>query len=114
MEARTTLRCKICIVGSGPAGATLARELAGTGSEVMIVESGSRDREDSFSLTLNGIESVGAPRVLDQSKVRNRIVGGSSHTWSGRCTTLDPIDYQTRDWVPFSGWPFGPEELAPF
>ena len=114
MEAGRELRCQVCLVGSGPAGTTIAKELSAAGFHVMIVESGSRDREDPFALSLNEIESVGAPRVLESSKVRNRILGGSSHTWSGRCTTLDPMDYEARPWVPFSGWPFGPAEMQPY
>ena len=77
------------------------------------MESGKHDRQ-AQSDDLNEIENVGAPRVLDQWLVRNRIVGGSSHTWMGRCAPFDDIDYQRRSWVPYSGWPFGPEELAPY
>ena len=105
--------CDICIVGSGPAGSTLLRELAGSALRIILVESGKHDRQ-AQSDDLNEIENVGAPRVLDQWLVRNRIVGGSSHTWMGRCAPFDNIDYQRRSWVPYSGWPFGPEELAPY
>ncbi len=108
------LSSDICIVGSGPAALTIATEFAGTSHEVLVIESGSRDREDAFAIAQNRIESVGEPRVLEQQKVRNRILGGASHTWSGRCTTLDSIDYEPRDWVPFSGWPLDSEDMVPF
>ncbi len=110
----TPLICDLCIVGSGPAGLTIANELANTRHDLIVLESGSRTHEDDFAASLNEIESVGHPRVLDQRKVRNRIVGGTSHTWSGRCTAFDAIDYESRAWVPCSGWPIDAEEMKPF
>ncbi|HEV7622637.1 MAG TPA: GMC family oxidoreductase [Amnibacterium sp.] len=98
------LEADVCIVGSGPAGMTLARELAGTGRSVLLLESGGLEPDD-FADGLNEIEVVGGPRVVDQRLVRSRILGGTSHTWSGRVAALDEIDYRRRDWVPGSGWP---------
>ena len=106
--------CSVCIVGAGPAGLTLATELANTHHHVLVLESGGRSREEAFSSALNEIESTGVPRVMDQRKLRNRVLGGSSHTWSGRCIPLDPIDYEVRPWVPFSGWPVSVQEIHPF
>ena len=108
-----TLEADICIVGTGPAGATLMRELAGTRLRVIVVESGETNPV-SFAESLNEIESIGVARTLDQTIVRNRILGGTSLLWSGRCAYLDEIDYQERPWVPHSGWPLGPEEMAPY
>jgi choline dehydrogenase-like flavoprotein len=51
---------------------------------------------------------------MDQWAVRNRLVGGSSNTWSGRCAPFDEIDMQRRDWVPYSGWPFKIGDLASY
>ncbi len=103
----------VCIIGSGPAGLTLARELNGSGAKVLVLESGGRDRE-AWSETLNTIESVGAPRVMDQTLVRNRVLGGSSATWSGRAATFDELDFAVRAWIPFSGWPITRAELEPY
>ena len=107
------VECDVCIVGTGPAGVTLAAELSATRLRVTLLESGEVERTDSAD-RLNDIENVGRPRVSDQWAVRNRIVGGSSHTWGGRCAPFDEIDYEQRPWVPGSGWPFGPEELEPY
>lgn len=107
------LDCDVCIVGSGPAGGTLVRELANSGLRVILVESGDVDAQPGPG-ELNEIENIGAARALDQSVVRNRIVGGTSHAWTGRCVGLDEIDYQQRPWVPHSGWPFGPAEMTPY
>ena len=112
--AGNEFQADICIVGSGPAGLTLATELANTRMSVLVLESGGADGEHPFAAALNEIESIGAPRVMEQTKVRNRVLGGSSHTWSGRCAPFDAIDYETRPWLPCSGWPIGPGDVEPF
>jgi choline dehydrogenase-like flavoprotein len=107
------LRCDVCIIGTGPAGIAIARELSGTPLKVTILESGGFERKEEAD-ALNEIESVGWPRVMDQWLVRNRVVGGSSNTWTGRCAPFDEIDLQFRDWVPYSGWPFEMGDLLPY
>jgi choline dehydrogenase-like flavoprotein len=105
------LECDLCIVGSGPAGATLACEFAGTRTRVLLVESG--DREDRpETAALNELENVGAPRQPDQGLVRSRSFGGTAQIWTGRCGVLDPLDFEAREWVPLSGWPFERQTLA--
>jgi choline dehydrogenase-like flavoprotein len=106
-----TLRADVCIVGAGPAGMTIAQELAGTDVTVILLESGLRSPSPWID-NLNRIESVGAERVMDQTKVRNRRLGGTSSTWSGRAATLDEIDFTQREWVPQSGWPITRSSLA--
>ncbi len=110
-EINGPLETDLCILGSGPAGLTIASEFANTHVKVLVIESGGLD-EDPVYDSLGEIESVGVPRVMDQTRVRNRIVGGTSHTWSGRCSPLDEIDFEYRDWVPYSGWPITPTELS--
>src|ERR1700730_19223663 len=34
--------------------------------------------------------------------------------WGGRCMPYDAIDFESRDYVPHSGWPFGLDELMPY
>jgi choline dehydrogenase-like flavoprotein len=107
------IEADICIVGSGPAGLTIARELAGLAVQVVILESGGLVRESDTD-ALNEVESVGTERVREQWLVRNRILGGSSHTWKGRCAPFDEIDFERREWVPYSGWPITSRDLRPF
>ncbi|MDD2877782.1 MAG: GMC family oxidoreductase [Acidiphilium sp.] len=78
-----------------------------------LLESGDVVRRD-YADALDEIENAGWPRVTDQWLARNRIVGGTSHTWSGRCVPFDTIDFQTRRWVPESGWPLSAESLTPY
>lgn len=107
------LRCDLCIVGSGPAGSTIAQELSNSGLQVVLLESGGSERHADVD-TLSDIENVGRPRAKDQWSVRNRILGGSSHTWGGRCAGFDEIDFEERAWVPYSGWPIAIEDLVPY
>jgi choline dehydrogenase-like flavoprotein len=113
LAAGGPIGCDVCIVGSGPAGATLAFELADTSLRVVLVESG-RETVDRSTEGLSAIENVGAFRDPNQSVMRRRILGGASHDWNGRCATLDGIDFQSRPWVPHSGWPIAAEQLTPF
>src|SRR5258708_2821036 len=82
------LRCNVGVIGTGPAGVTIARELSNTSRRVTILESGRADRQEEAD-ALNEVENVGWPRVMDQWLVRNRIVGGTSTTWTGRCAPFD-------------------------
>src|SRR5690349_4725631 len=113
LSPQADLDCDICIIGSGPAGATIARELAQSSAQIVLLESGGTERQASVD-EFNEIENVGWPRTLDQWLLRNRIVGGSSHTWTGRCAPFDEIDFEQREWVPYSGWPFGLDALLPY
>jgi choline dehydrogenase-like flavoprotein len=114
VPARTQLSADVCIIGGGPAGLTIATELAQTRHSVLVLESGGEHQQSDFSAGLNEIENVGEPREMDTRKVRNRVLGGTSHTWSGRCTPLDAFDYEPRMWVPCSGWPVSEKEIEPF
>jgi choline dehydrogenase-like flavoprotein len=107
------LSADVCIVGSGPAGLTLAAGLNGSGLKVLLLESGDLER-NAWAESMNEIVSVGRPRVLDTGEVRNRVLGGTSATWGGRVTMMSEIDFQKRDWVPGSGWPITLESLMPF
>ena len=46
--------------------------------------------------------------------VRQRRLGGTTTEWGGRCSPLQPSDFERRDWVTGSGWPIGFDDLRPF
>lgn len=103
----------VCLVGAGPVGLTIATELAGSGLRIVLLESGGRE-PDAWADSLNQIENIGAPRVMDQTLVRNRGLGGTSRTWSGRIATFDTQDFESRGWMPNSGWPISRNSLLPY
>ena len=104
------LRAEVCIVGAGAAGVTLARGLAEHGLNVCLLESGGFDH-DPLTQSLGVGENVGMP-YYDLDGSRLRFFGGTTSIWGGRCAPLDSIDFETRDWVPHSGWPIAREDLA--
>jgi choline dehydrogenase-like flavoprotein len=110
LEDDLVIETDLCIVGSGPAGLSIAKEFAGTRTDVWVIESGGLSEEPETQ-ALYEIESVGAPRIMNQDVIRYRILGGASHIWTGRCAPFDKIDFQQRSWVPYSGWPITPDSL---
>jgi len=107
------VRTDVCIVGAGPVGLTLAAELSRANIDVLLLESGGL-APDPWADSLSTFESTGAARVMDPSLSRNRILGGSSSTWSGRVAAFDANDFAERAWVPGSGWPIPRSQLVQF
>lgn len=100
----------LVIVGSGHVGVLLAEELADT-ANILVVESGGFGM-DGETEALNTGDVIGLPYPL--ASTRTRQFGGSSNLWAGYCAPFDRHDFEPRSWVPFSGWPFPADELAPF
>ena len=93
LEDGASVEADLCIVGSGPAGAAIAMEFAKSKVRVLILEGGGPE-PTAANQALYEVENVGAVRTTPQDLVRNRIVGGSSHTWSGRCAAFAEIDFE--------------------
>ncbi|MEO0949118.1 MAG: GMC family oxidoreductase [Cyanobacteria bacterium J06641_5] len=104
----------ICIVGGGPAGISLAMEFIGKSLRVCILESGGPTiNEDEKTDSLRDGENVGLP-YFPTRELTDRGLGGNSERWASSICPLEPWDFQKRDWVPYSGWPFGFDELLPY
>jgi choline dehydrogenase-like flavoprotein len=113
LDENSVIETDICIIGTGPTGLAIARELAGTHIDVLVLESGGLEYEED-SQSLYEIQNVGRPRCIDQTDVRRRVFGGSSTIWTGRCAPFDDIDFEKRPWVDYSGWPLTRSELDPY
>ena len=111
-DAPTRFDADVCIIGAGAAGQTLARRLVSQHCRVLLVESGGADYESDVA-SLGGGELLGSP-YYDLEDARLRFFGGTTAIWGGRCAELDEIDFMARDWVPWSGWPFGKATLTPY
>lgn len=106
----TTLEADLCIIGAGPAGITVARALRGTGRSVLLLESGGFEPHKATNrLMRGGFRGSFWPRgrFPYMTTTRMRGFGGTSGHWNGYVRPLDPIDFEQRDWMPGSGWPFG-------
>jgi choline dehydrogenase-like flavoprotein len=109
IASATKISADLCIVGAGPAGITLARELIHQRFSVVILESGGFDLSTDTQALCKG-RVIGHPYPpLDAC--RHRALGGTTNVWGGWCKPLDAIDFVERDWVPWSGWPLSREEL---
>ena len=108
----TVLQPDLAIIGGGPAGITLALALAHSPLKVMLFESGGMDFDAKTQALYAGNVSGVSYLPLDASRMR--YLGGGSNHWGGWCRPLDPIDFEQRAWVPYSGWPFGIDELEPY
>jgi choline dehydrogenase-like flavoprotein len=112
----------VCIVGAGPAGLAVARELAGRDLRVCVLESGGAELDADTQALAGGRVSGG--RFEPLADARRRQLGGSANQWdpaSGapnhpgcRIAPLAAVDFEARDWLLYSGWPFGRAELDPY
>ncbi len=107
-DAPDSFDADLCIIGAGPAGLTVAQELAGLPCSVLLLESGGIDHEPETQALCAG-EITGIGYSLDATRLRR--FGGTTNHWEGRSLPLSPIDFESRNWVPLSGWPFPSTEL---
>jgi choline dehydrogenase-like flavoprotein len=113
IKSGSVLLTDVCIVGAGAAGISMALEMAGKGRRVLLLESGASTAHANIQALYKG-------QVTDEKlhsppdKYRQRQFGGSTTTWGGRCMPFDPIDFESRSYIPNSGWPIGYADLAPF
>jgi choline dehydrogenase-like flavoprotein len=103
---------QVCIVGAGAAGITLGREFARSEVETCILESGGLEI-DAVTQDLNAGEVTGE-NLHSLDVARLRYLGGSTNHWSGFCRPLDSLDFESRKYLPDSGWPFGQDVLEPY
>jgi len=100
------------VVGSGPAGLTLAMELARRGRPTLVLESGV-DRL-SAAQDLSRAEIVDPARHDDMRIATARRLGGTSNLWGGRSMPLDPVDFVPRPIAGGVRWPIGYDDVAPY
>jgi choline dehydrogenase-like flavoprotein len=111
---------EVIIAGAGLAGIALARQLADAGHDVVVLESGGEKPDPRIQQLYAGRMTLGgpgsAPRELDTYLIDSRLrcLGGSGNIWGGKCGPLDPVDFEKRDWIPWSGWPLSRRDMQPY
>lgn len=105
----TTLSADICLIGGGAAGITLARDLAGGGRSIILLESGGFEFDAATQELYQG-KNIGQP-LHPLTLERLRFLGGSTNHWSGGCRPFDDLDMSVRSYIPDSGWPITRADL---
>jgi choline dehydrogenase-like flavoprotein len=104
------IEADLAVVGSGAAGLALAREFAGSGIKVALMEAGGFRPNRRNQADYRG-RNTGRPSIA-LTMSRFRCFGGSTTVWGGQSRPLDPIDFEVRDGIEFSGWPFRLADLV--
>src|SRR4051812_11442568 len=117
VDARTIpndaiIEADICIIGAGAAGITLARQFSGQPFRVVVLESGGL-KPDNATQSLYAGKSTGLP-YYPLETARLRMFGGTTNHWGATCRPFSPIDFETRDWIPHSGWPIRMDDIQPY
>jgi choline dehydrogenase-like flavoprotein len=112
LEGGAEIRADVCIVGAGAAGIAIARELIGGRERVALLTSGGFEFARGPQKLYAG-DNVGRVGYTPY-RSRVRMYGGSTTRWAGHCRPLERLDFERRDWVPHSGWPFSRNQLEPY
>jgi len=98
----------VCIVGSGPAGAFAAHELAQKGYSIAVIEAGGKTMDtDPANVIDKETGSIDGSIKFGFSQQ----VGGSSNLWAGGIVRFNPVDLAARPDFGFPGWPIDFSEL---
>jgi choline dehydrogenase-like flavoprotein len=107
------IETEVCIVGAGAAGITLAREFTHSRFRVILLESGGAEPEQATQDLYAGSD-IGRPYDMFPAS-RLRYFGGTTNHWGGVwCDMPSPLDFEMREGVPYSGWPFSLSYLEPW
>ena len=127
----------VCVIGSGPAGGVLSKELAEAGAKVALVEAGRVMNPQDFhthawpyELPYRGKRDGPQPSAAYPPEVREsiryqdcddiavdriRAVGGRSIHWNAVCLRFAERDFRERSLEGIEeDWPLSYEELAPY
>lgn len=101
-----------CVVGSGPAGMTVALELERYGRSVILLEGGGLNQSDESQDIYKG--DVIGDHYVELDSARLRYLGGTSGHWDGQCIPLGEIDFQKKEGFEDAHWPIEKKDLDPF
>ena len=94
----------VVIIGSGPAGISVALQLEKKGISSVIIEAGNINYDEKSQSLYKG--AVIGDEYPDLTTSRLRQFGGTSGHWGGNCVELDSYD--------FDQWPISKKQLDPY
>lgn len=100
----------VCIVGAGPIGIAVSLALADAGWRILLLDAGGDEEQapgDEGHL-------YDPARHAEPAVCMRRGLGGTSRWWGGRLVSFDPIDFETRDYLPDALWPLTHAELEQY
>ncbi|MDE3213612.1 MAG: GMC family oxidoreductase, partial [Bacteroidota bacterium] len=112
LPANSLIEGDLCIIGAGAAGISIAMEWIGSPRKVILLEGGGFDYDPRVQELYDG--KTTGQHYYPLISTRLHYFGGTTGHWAGFCSTFDPIDFEKRDWVPYSGWPITREDLEPY
>ena len=101
------------VIGAGPAGIVVALEMARSGAEVLLIESGLQTFSERIQALADAADfdhDLHAPMSI----ATRRQVGGTSTIWGGRCVPYDPIDFDFRSFIGDARWPISYDDVLPY
>lgn len=119
LPEKSLIKADLIIIGGGMAGIAIAREWAGAGLKVAVLESGNREPDESLQELSRGSGIMSAPGYADRPiddylhQSRWRGLGGTAAIWGAKCVPLDEADFARRDWLEGTGWPMTRRDLDP-
>ncbi len=112
LRSGSVIEGDICIVGAGAAGLSIALEWINSPHKIILLEGGGFEYDEKVQDLYDG--KTTGQHYFPLRSARLHYFGGTTGHWAGYCSTMDEIDFQKRDWVPYSGWPITRKDLDPF
>jgi choline dehydrogenase-like flavoprotein len=112
LPANSLIEGDVCVIGAGAAGISIALDWINTPYRVILLESGGFEYEDKIQDLYKGKNT--GQKYYPMRSNRMSFFGGTTNHWAGMCSPFDEVDFEKRDWVPYSGWPVGRKDMDPF
>jgi choline dehydrogenase-like flavoprotein len=107
----------VVIIGSGPAGAILGRDLVNKGINTLILEAGPNLNKPDPNIKTSALEIYRNSGSIEYPVAAShlRAIGGTSAMWSGRTPRLHPLDFEPNAYTPDGAeWPIRYADLEPY
>jgi choline dehydrogenase-like flavoprotein len=114
LGSNNTIETNVCIIGSGPAGMTIANELFDSGLDVTLLESGDNKRTKQADDLNKGFLSGMLNQTTDE--VRARQVGGTANHWIVKMaeTHNNGFRFVPLQEMDFDAWPISKQDIDPY